>query len=215
MSMFAKAKVIETKTPAKGKATDKREVEISGADELAQMEAFHKSIGTLIATMKEEVKSEVFNEFVKDGMEHKKSPDGFNAIENVSTIGATFKKRSTTSVLTDAEVAILKKNGISYETKIVQQEQFVINPKYSESQELLESVSEAIEGIKGMPEDFIMLQPEASKQVTSARSLDEIFQSKKKKATVRDLAKIVGVIALKPSTKADLSDVLEDLKEML
>lgn len=214
-NMFAKAKEVETPKKTKAAAKAKRTVEVSSVDEFAQLDALIKSLSTLRDTIKEEVKDAVFADAIKEGIARKMAPEGFNAVEGQSTVGVSFKKRSTASKLTEAEVELLDQHGISHTKKIVQQEQFVINSKHAGNQELLEAVSEAMEKVKDFPEDFIMLQPEASTDVVSENALNEIFQADKTADVVTKLAKVVGLVALKPSTKADIAKVLEDTKDML
>jgi len=205
-NMFAKAATINTTKPAAAKKSDRPEVAIAGIENLASIDAVMKALTALRATVEETVKGQMHDQFVIDGHKIGRKPDSFVGTENGATASCELRKRSTMSVLTDDDVALLEAQGITYETVETTKECFVINPAYKDDSKLLEKVSTALEKVPGMPEDFIMMQTGVYKRVVTDETVNQVFA----KGVADDLLGVVGVLAIKP--KIEGSDIQEALK---
>ena len=191
--MFSTAKVIDKPVAAKKKA--KEELEIPGIEQLAKLDALIKAATSMKATLEAEVK--------EAGLEHFLSLIGGTratsvlGVDGVATCSVEFRKRATTSALTDDEVASLRLWKIEPELRQIQQKLFAINPVYAEDMKLLEKVEKALKSI--VPEDFIVMQAGISKPVVSDEMFDAAYRNKSAKTAVQ----IMTVMALKPKLTAD------------
>jgi hypothetical protein len=193
---FANAKTI-AKPETKAKKAEAPVVQIVGVEEHAALDAVIKSLLALQSSLAEEIKADGAEHFIEAGCALKKAPPNFRAIEGTASSSLELKKRSSASHLTETDVELLKEAGISIKEKIVTVGTYVINPAYKDDVELLEKVESALSGVEGIPEDFMMIQEEDKKFVTTEESLDELFT--KDPAVVADLISIVGTMALKPT----------------
>lgn len=195
-NMFAKAKVIEA--PVKpGKKDDKSEVRISGLEDYAIVTNLVKSLTAVQNTVGEEVKQEMRKIFANN----RKRPENFRGVDGKASASCELRKRSSTSPLNDAEVELLERNDIPYDTLPVVEERFVINPAYADDQDLLERISAALSKVKGLPEDFILLQKGSAKKVVSDKTIEKVFEC----GLADRFIDTVCTLAIKP--KLDETDV--------
>ncbi|MGI9571377.1 MAG: hypothetical protein ACR2PH_16920 [Desulfobulbia bacterium] len=212
--MFDKAKATAKKAPAKSKADKKERVEIPGLEQLAQINQALQALEALKSEVEVEVKDAAVDHFVTRGTEQSKRPDNFRGIEGNAEASCEVRKRSTASALSDAEQEVLGKFGISTEENVKTEEAFKINSAYFADQELLQKVSEQLEKLDDVPEDFIVYQEQISKTVTTAKSLDEVFQVNAKRADREALLRIVGTLAVKPKLNdTTASDAMKALAQ--
>ncbi len=193
-NVFATAKVIEPKAP-KAKKDDKIEHQIKGLEDYAIVSNLVKNLTTIQKTLGESVKIEMRKIFTKG----KSRPDNFRGIDGKAKASCEMRKRSSASPLTDDEVADLERHNLPYDTLEADPERFVINPEYMQDQDLLEKVSAALSKVKGLPEDFIMLQKGSVKRVVSDQTIVKIFEC----GLAESFIDTVGVLAIKPSMEAD------------
>jgi hypothetical protein len=206
-NLFGKAKAIAT-TPKAAASKDKKEqVNLDGLEQLAQIDALIKALGTLKSTIETDVKDAAFDVFYDKVLETGKRPDNFRGVEGTASASIELRKRSTTSVVSEEEKPLFEKNGIPLETVVTVQKLFGINPKYASDDNLLEKVSGALDSI--VPDDFIVVQEEVSKTVVSEASMDKAFSSKAPKEVIR----AISVMAIKPKLETtDLPSIMDDLK---
>ena len=156
-NMFDKAKTAEPK-PAKGKKSKGREVEVEGLNELASIKAVLAALEGMAKTTEAEIKAQMLQEFVKEGCAIGRRPENFKGVDVGATASCQIRKRSSRSVLSEGEIELLEEHGVEYETIDDVEDTFVINPAYAGDSDLLGKVSKKLEGIKGLPKDFIQHQ---------------------------------------------------------
>lgn len=205
--MFANAKQVKTDKPA-AKKDKKEQVNVAGLTDLASIDAVIKALTALKTTIESDVKSEAAVHFVKTGCALKKRPENFRGVDEGSSASMELRIRSTTSVLSEEEQALLAENGIGTRTIVSVVDTYVINPDYKDNAEILGLVESRLSGVEGIPEDFIQKQDGVSKVVVAEDALDKVFTLSDEKA--RDLLSVVGVLAVKP--KLDTTDISAALK---
>lgn len=213
MNMFDAAKAAPKKVATKKAAKEKAEVTIVGLEELAVIKTVSKALEGLSDSLESEVKEQIASAFVQTS--NGKKPENFRGVENDASASCELRKRSSRSVLSVDEQALLAEYNIS--TEIVEDvtEAFVINPKYKDDQALLSKVSTALGKVNGMPEDFIVHQAQEARVVTTATSLDEVFANPNAEV-VAQLLKVVGTLAIKPVLNTtDISTALAKLDAIL
>lgn len=214
MGMFGNATAI---TPAKtGKAgkPEKKQIPLEGLRNLAMIDAAIKALEGIRSTYDSQVKASAFTSFVT--LTSGARPDSFTGVDGDATCSAELRKRGTNSKLSDEEVALLQKHGITPLKEVTCRELFAINPKYAADSELLGQVEAALSAV--VPEDFIVKQDEISKMVVTDENMDAVFASKPRLA--RDefeaLVRVVSTQALKPKlNKTDLKAVMEQCAKLL
>lgn len=205
-NLFQKAKAKandKTKSPAK-KA--KEVVEIEDLRKYAAIQAIKKAIETMESTLKASVNEQVLEYFVEN-----RTDKSFDGADDDTTASCQIRKRSSRSTLSEQEVKILSELGISIEKS--KDCGFRINNKYAEDDKLLARVSKALEGVKGIPEDFIEATPE--KYVTTETSISEALRKVKDSDQLRDVLCMVGVIATRPKFGGSHEDMMEILEEAI
>ena len=205
MSLFEKAKKIETVTPAPKKKTDKERINIPGLANLAVVDAIVKGFTAIRSTLDEKVKAEMAATFVGIGNQTKRRPENFRGVEgDVASASCELRTRSSASPLAPEEIDVLKRLEIPVEEIETKADCYVINPAYFEDSELLEKVSKALEKVKGLPEDFILKQDRQVKTVVTAETVDTVFE----KGLQKTLLDMVCTMAIKPVYDASLSDAV-------
>lgn len=206
-NIFAQAKVIEAK-PAKSKKDDKTEVRIAGLEDYAIICDLVKNLTTIKETVGETVKNEMRKIFASS----KTKPENFRGIDGKASASCEMRKRSSTSPLTPEEVELLSRNSIPFDTVAVTEERYVINPAYMNDQKLLEKISEALSKVKGLPDDFIMLQKGTEKSIVSDRTIEKVFEC----GLGESLIDTVAVLAIKPKMdNVDVSSALNRARAIL
>lgn len=213
-NLFKNAKATAGSKPAKAKKSTKDEVTITDLNTLASIETVIKSLTSLKETVEASVKEQMKQHFIEAGVARQKRPENFRGIDGAASASCELKKRSSRSTLTDDEVEVLDKFGVSYETVNDVEERFIVNPAYQDNQDLLGTVSKALEKVKGLPEDFIMMQPAVSRKVVSDEALNELFRVEKKH--INNILPMVAVLAVKPKLdNTDVADAMETLKNLI
>jgi len=204
-NIFANAKVInEPKKEEKPKSNGKREVDLGEAlDVSAAIDALTNTLASVKETIDVEIKEKMVEEFVDEAIKIKRKPESFKGVSEQASASCEIRKRSSRSVLRDEEVEVLKKNGISIETKVIKEEvpqHYVINPKALKDPKLVTEISNRLEGLTTADgEGIIMLQEgrEAEvAQIVSSNVLNEVSKKIKNKNTLKKIFEIVSVNAL-------------------
>jgi len=216
MNVFAKAKAsvdaVGTKSSKKG---DKRVVEVNNLENYASVCALLTSLEAVKAALELEVKGQVLENFIETGVASKVRPDNFKGVEGVASASCELRKRDSRRALSEDEIQMLDVEGISYDTNEKQVGAYMINPKYSAEQETLEKVAKKLEGIKGLPEDFIIYQPQISTKVVSDTTISQLFQ--KSKEVVSRLIGVTTTLALKPKMEVEnsMEESLNKVRDLL
>jgi hypothetical protein len=206
-NIFTSAKVVASPKASKGKTKGKTEHALGGLEELATLDTLIKSLTAVKATYEAEVKAKMKTIFEEDGTET------FMGIDGDATASAECRKRASTSTLTIKEIEKLDEFGIEPEMTIITPERFVVNPVHAANSGLLEQVSNALKKVKGLPDDFIMLQAEEAKPVVS----EAVFDAATKDADTRKaLLDVVAVLAIKPKLgNPDIAKLLVKATKMV
>lgn len=213
MNMFAKAQAKAGDNTGKKKA--KKQVEavyFESLDDLAMLKDLIKQLTTVHDTLDAEVKDEMLDEFVSRGRNEGKKPANFPGKGDASEGNMQIRQRSSRSRLTDADIETLDELGISYTE--TDDTHFYINKEYAGDEKLLSRVSEALEGVKGIPSDFIQATP--TTYVTTEDSIDELFANKRLSADrVREVLSIVATPAMRLKYTGDHDDLIGKVADMI
>ena len=221
MAMFSKTPpTTATKKPKAGK--DKEQLQLSGIEDLAVIDAVIKQAEAIAATLKAKLNDTTFDHFAsKVGQPDR--PSSFEGIDGNATASLEIRKRSANSVLSADEVAVLAAEGITAHEEVIKPFLFHINEKYAGDTALLGKVEAALAGI--VPDDFIQQQVEIKKYVVSDAMLDELFRrhplpggstvpaNEKQKS----LLKLMVTMAVKPklTDKYDMNNLLTDAFDLM
>jgi hypothetical protein len=212
MSVFAKAKPVEVPVKESKKKDEKRQVAMDDVANFAAVSALVKNLKTVLSTLETKIKASAKSEFIRLGTADLRRPDSFAAVEKDARVTVILGKRSTASALTPEEVVAFEKEKVPFGKEVTLPERYIVNPAYAGDQALLEKVSKAIESIKGIPEDFIQLQPEVKDFVVTDETVDNVFE----RGLAATFMGMVTTISLKPSTaQTDVKKALEQVKALL
>lgn len=199
MSLFASAKTIE-KTAPKSRKPAAKKVEMTNLEKLAAIDAAMKALKGLKETYETSVKGAMSEHFVTQGCAIKSRPENFEGVDGDATGSCQLKLRSSASVLTADDVALLKDHSVPFEVIETTAEAFFINPTYTNDMELLGKVEVALSKVD-LPGDFLMKQERETKSVASDESLDAVFT--KSPALAAELLPVVSVLAIRPKIADD------------
>ncbi len=212
MNLFDAAKKEAPKAAPKSKGKEKVEKQINGLSDFAQIQVVVSALEAMGAGIESGIKDQMHTFFVVQGEGAGKKPDSFRGIDGDASASCELRKRSSRSVLTDEDVALLNANKIPFDVVEDQKEAFLINPEYASNQALLALVSEALSKVPGLPADFIQHQARVTRNVASDASLEAIFKNKCADA----LLPVVATLALKPTTEnTDIGDALKTIEKLV
>ena len=210
MTMFETARTNASGSKTKTvKATDPNAVSITDLRELAIVSAAIKSLEGMKETLSASVNDQILDRFVEihDGSK----PKNFVGSDTDTTASCQLRKRSSRSNLSDSDIDLLKKVGVSFEESV--STMFFINKTHAANADLLKQVSDALEKVDGIPADFIQSTPE--KYVTTDKSLDEAFGADLSDDDLRNLLKVVGVIGKRTKFNGDINDVMKNVASLM
>jgi len=193
MSVFSKAKVVEAPAKKAAKRNDKAVVELEGLFNYAVVDKVVKTFGALQKTLAATLKEKQSEYFVTEGNARGYRPENFRGVDGLASASCELRMRSSASVLSDEECELLTKAKIPFDTVVEQVNQYVINPKYFDNQDLLALVSKSLEKL-GLPDDFIQLQTEKTTRIVNEESLAAVFKNR----VAADFLSLVSVLAIKP-----------------
>ena len=212
-NLFTNSKAVAPKETAAKKAKAV-EINITGMERVAAIDALMKALTTLKETEQATVKSLVKNEFVTTGCAIKRRPANFRGVEGLGSASGELRSRSSASALSAEEQVLFLEQGLPMNKIDGVEECYRINPTYFENQDLLCRVSKAIEKVKDIPDDFIELQTGVSRTVVGDDAFDVLYG--KPEATVRQMLEMVGIIVLKPKfADGNLNKALEITRPLL
>ena len=145
--------------------------------------------------------------------QNNKRPENFRGIEKHASASCEFRKRSIRSPLKEEEVKAFKEDNIPVGKEITLPRQFVVNPECAGNQALLQRVSDALRGVPGLPENFILLQEEQSSYVVTDETIDKVCE----KGLLPKHFDKIAVLAIKPmlETEVDIQKLLTEVKKMI
>lgn len=202
-NMFDKAKATTpTKTVGKGKSA-KPQFDIESLREYAALKNAAKQIDAALETLKEEVNDQALEIFLNS-----QDKASFQGIEGDTTASLQMRRRSSRSILSEAEAALLG----THEIDVVKTEdsRFYISRDYSDNPELLGKVSAALDGI--VPDDFFghtgdkyIAGPECLTQALKIADEDER----------RNVVKVVGTQATRANFGGSNEEALAVLQNVI
>ena len=139
-NLFEAAKKTEIAAP-KSKGKSKPQIAVEDLRMYAALKAAQKTIETLVDPLKESVNDVALEAFLTAG-----TKDSIQGVDGDTTASLQLRKRTSRSALSEQEVLVLKAADVAYEKSA--DSKFYINNAYSEDNELLGKVSDALEGIE-------------------------------------------------------------------
>ena len=184
-------------TPKKGKKKEKPQVEIMGLSELSAIRHLKTMLEGLETAYESEVKEQIRNHFIYTGSKEGKRPDNFKGIAADADASCELRKRSTKSVLSDAEVDMLKKHGISFDITTDVVTTYLINPDYAKNAELMGKLDKALRNVESVPGDLFIKQVGKPIRTVTDETMNEIFDVEVSQAERDRLFDAVTVLATK------------------
>ena len=204
MSVFQKAKVVESNIKLPKKKNEPAKVHVPGLENLAVIDALIKGLTTLRSGFDMKVKESMKATFIKNGKKVKARPANFKGFEGeLSTASCELKNRSSSVPLNPDEIKTLEKYGIPFKEVEYKADCYIINPAYTNDSELLEKVAKVLENTD-LPEDFIMKQEKQVKTVVVPETIDAIFE----KGVAPKLFDMVCSLSVKPTYIGTIDDAL-------
>lgn len=167
------------------------------------------------AAMAEPIKEQIVSYFKQQGARLMAPPDSYKGYEGAAEASLQLRRRASSSPLTEEQAAELRAACIEVGEEVVTPKQYVFNPAYMNDRALLEKISKALDGVKGVPDDLILLQEERKKYVVTEDTIATLFR---KKAAVIDKfieTVMVPAIRTKLSKDVDIKKTLEHAKELV
>lgn len=168
----------------------KVEINLKGIEDYAHVDAVIKDLTAVKNALHEDL-NDAMKAIFKKGA---KRPENFKAIDGDASASCEMRRRASSSPLTPEEKAAFDKDKIPYDTLPLIPERYIINPEYMNDEKLLEKISAAISAIKGIPEDFILLQKGSQKYAVSEETISTVYEKK----LVDKYFTTVSVLGIKP-----------------
>lgn len=203
INLFEKAKAAAPKgSPKKPEAP---RIETEGLAQYAMIDALEKQLKSLKETIRPTIDEQMYAQFLANRGQNYKGKESTHASASLE-----LRKRSSASGLTDAEVTICEKKGISL-TRI--EGDFKLNLT-GMSVKKLEEVSAAINSVKGLPEDFLTFDGSKARTITTETSIEEAFKLNDPE-DIKQILMIVGTLGIKPKTDATIGTIIAVVGDLL
>lgn len=189
---FAFGAAPKVDTTSKAKKSDRVVVAMKHIADFGAIDAMKTILDSVGDVLEAEIKGEMQTYFIEKGCAAKAKPDNFIADEDGHTANCQLRRRSSASVLTDDELAILESKNIPVEPKEITAGTFVFNPAYLNDGALMAKIEEALRGIPGLPTDIIQEQVGKTVQVVSDASITAAFQ-----LTPEECAEVLPILTTK------------------
>jgi hypothetical protein len=225
--MFDNAKRINrpaAPAPVKpGKATDR----VAGWEQLAALDATAKALASLVELRKETMETEVLRpEFIARGLASHRKPESMNPAEGDAKGSAYLAKRSTRSILSADDVAVIAEaTGVAVVdgqvpgfTKALEKRPayYAVNPEYAPDGARYDAAKmqkiERLLAKEGITDFVVQYEPEAE-TVVADEALDNLF--KLPAEAIDTVLNIVAGISLRPVFSAGLEKAWELIKPLI
>jgi len=209
-NLFSTAATIKVEPKKASKSDNKEKIEIKGLEDYAMVVSLQKNLEALKETLEGDVKTQMKEIFTR---QNNKRPENFRGIEGEASASCELRKRSIRSPLKEEEVEELKKDNIPLGREVAIPRRFIFNPEYADNLELLQKMSDALRGVKGLPDNIILLQEEQSSYVVTDETLDKVCES----GLLNKHFDKIAVMAVKPKleNELDIKDVLVQVRKMI
>ena len=205
---FASAPKVEK--PAKANKSKTDEVFMEGIADYAALQAMIKMIEGVVGTMGKTLKDKATDMFVKNGLDKKSRPKNFKATEDEHSAGVQLRKKGENSKLTPEEFLICKEYKIPVATTNHRPETLMFNPMYMGDQEMMKKIEKALMGIKGLPEDIVLLQESTHDTVVTEESIEAAFNLPEDKC--RTILPLLTTVVLVPKFNFVAGDLAPMMK---
>lgn len=216
MSVFATAKTKQVKPKLKKKETE--EIYLEDLDTFASIDALINTLKAVKDTYGESVKRQMMNHFVDVTLDLQEKPSNFKGVGDISEASCQLKKKSSTSPLSAADIAILKKYKVSVKKEVVSPAQEESYQFSEEVMELIESkpriakkISDALLSIPELRKIEVLEKVPASEEVSiecvDDRTFDDIAKLKDSDA-VKTCYNIVSVLAVNAKVITESMDIV-------
>lgn len=213
MSLFTQAKPAAAAKPKTKKAKTEA-VEIEGLETYAGVCAVLKALEAVKTTMEADIKEFGVAKMVTAGMDAGKRPENLAAVEGKATASIQLRVKGANIAIPIEDAARLRMASVPLTEVDVVTDTFIINPEYAQDGALLEKVSKALEGVKGLPADFIQKQEEKRTVVDGDTTMNAIFAIKDR-SLVEALLPLVCSTAIRPSFKGKIEDAVKAIADLL
>jgi len=195
-----------------GKRSEKQEIEIEGVEEFAVVKIIERAIISISETLAAQIKDEMADHFASC----LSKPPNFTGVENKARASCEMRKRSSRSALNDLEIELLDKYNIPYDEVEIGDAPttYIINPDYKDNEKLIRKVNEALQSVRGIPNDFIQLQEPPTQFIVSDDSINSVFK-KTSPGIKKKLLAVVATMAIKPRFEGNAKVVARAAKELL
>jgi len=190
-----------------------QQIKLVGLQQLTLLDALIKQASAMQATLKVDITKEAFTHFVSvaGSLPRPLACKGVDANDYTSTALVEFRKRSSASVLSDAEVEVLEDAGLKPQAKVISPFLFAINPAYAHNKEMHAKLKAALDGL--VPDDFLVQCDEVTRKTVTDEMLDEAFNT----GASEQVLEILTTMAFKPrlSTSYDMNNLVTDALEVM
>lgn len=216
MNMFTSAPKAPGKAPAKGKKEAVTKT-VPGINLLAALKAVKSNIESQIAIAEEDIKAQMAEHFIDEGMKLDHRPANYKGEDEGSTASLQLKCLPSTSGISEDSQKLLAAKKIPLDRAIATPATYIVNPVYADlsnkrNSDMLARVSEALESLN-LPADFFLQQDEVSKVIATEVSIDAVM-ALKSKTDVAALLPLVSCMAIRP-TLAEGANPFEIVEKVL
>lgn len=211
--MFATAKKVDRPVTPKAKAGSNRPIDvIPGWEDVCALDAIYKAIEALIKLKKGALTQVAMERLIERGLQRKGKPDTMSLQDGDAAGTISIRRRDSRQPITADEaelIADLTGEGVEVDglntspgfTEVVEANPgyLAVNPAYAQDELLLKRIDKALQGVSGIPEDFIIQIESERKVVVSETATDRVFQLGPEKAT--QLFPMIASVVARPVHK--------------
>ena len=208
-NIFNAAKSAPKKAPAKTKP-EVETIEMGGVEKLAAIRVLMSALKEAEAQVSAQVRQSMVSHFVERGTDLQSRPPNFKATDGQAEASCQLQVRGT--ALRPDEATLIQEHGIPLNEVHKKEETFIINPLYANNSALLRKVNKALQGVPGLPTDFILHQKDVEYRATD-ETLVALFQ--KGNNLVANLLSTVATPACKPTMEVDFMTAWELVKDII
>lgn len=209
-------KATQPTKPAAKRAVDEA-IRLPGLGTFAKADAVAKAARTVADTLCNDVKNDVQEIFIGQGIQLGKRPPNFNAKDEKATANIQLKTLPS-GLSVEAQEAL---NDAAIPLRVVDEvaETFIINPQYADNATYIAKLEKALEKL-GLPEDFFLHQSQKKVLPNGDATVDAIFKLRNKRgapdrARIEALLPLVTTLAVKPATTESLENCLKDVSALI
>lgn len=198
-SKFANIEKVGTASTPKSKKDDAPRVPMAQVESLAALEFEIAALTTLRDSIKAEIKQTAYVHWIDGGCEIGRKPANFKATENGAEASCELRIKPSNRKLEEQVVTLMENSGLPVAKCVLVEKTIRVNPIYSEDDKLMNRVWDAVQKIKGLPDNFWQLQDESSYPYVAPNAIDKLFELVKTEELCRDDAEMLLPLITEPS----------------